>query len=140
MKPRYARALLEGRKTIEVRRRFPEVPAGTTVVLYASSPERAIVGTMTLANTARETPSRVWRLHRHAIDIDRDALAVYLDGAEASTLLYMSHPQPWEHPVPLSALREALGLEPPQSFRYLDEQQLSAMRHVAAMKATRASD
>ena len=46
VRPRFARALLAGTKTAEIRRRFPDVPVGTTVVLYSSSPERALLGTM----------------------------------------------------------------------------------------------
>lgn len=114
VKPRYARAILEGRKTVEVRRRFPEVPPGTTVVLYSSSPERAVLGTVRLKQTSTVPSDRVWEMHSDAIGIAEDALGEYLDGAEASTLLEVEDPKTWARPVSLASLRTLLGLEPPQ--------------------------
>lgn len=129
VKPRYARAILAGRKTIEVRRRFPEVPAGTVVVLYSSSPERAIIGTVRLKQTIRVDPGKVWELYANKIDIEKRALVAYLDGATVSTLLEIEDPETWIRPVTLSALRETLGVEPPQSFRYLAAEQVALIRH-----------
>ncbi len=111
VKPRYARAILEGRKTVEVRRRFPEVPPGTTVVLYSSSPERAVLGTVRLKQTITVPSDRVWEMHSSAIDIAEDALGEYLEGAEDSTLLEVEDPQTWARPVSLTSLRALLGLE-----------------------------
>lgn len=127
IKPHYARAILEGRKTVEVRRRFPTVPPGTTVVLYSSSPERAIVGTVRLKHTSRMVPERVWEFHADAIDIAEEALGQYLEGAEESTLLEVADPQTWQRPVTLKALRALLGVEPPQSFRYLNPEQVDVI-------------
>ncbi|APH45461.1 hypothetical protein BMW26_11240 [Microbacterium sp. 1.5R] len=132
IKPRYARAILEGRKTVEVRRRFPTVPPGTTVVLYSSSPERAIVGTVRLKHTSRMAPDRVWALHSEAIDIAEEALGQYLEGADASTLLEVEDPRPWVRPVPLEVLRALLGVEPPQSFRYLNPEQVDVITRSGA--------
>jgi predicted transcriptional regulator len=125
VKPRYARAILEGRKTVEVRRKFPHLPAGTIIVLYSSSPERAVLGTVRLKRTSRVAASAVWRLHSSAIAIGEDALDKYLEGAEESTLLEMENPTSWARPISLELLRKTLGVEPPQSFRYLDANQLA---------------
>lgn len=128
VRPRFARAILEGRKTVEVRRRFPEVPAGTTVVLYSSSPERAVLGTVRLTRTLRVDPKLVWATYSDDIDIEEDALEEYLLGADASTVLQVEDPETWAQPVTLGTLRELIGVEPPQSFRYLALEQLDAIR------------
>ncbi|MBH0117142.1 ASCH domain-containing protein [Salinibacterium sp. NG253] len=128
LKPRYARAILEGRKTIEVRRKFPVVPEGTMIVLYSSSPERAVLGTVSLKRTTRIDPSQVWNLHADAIEISKAELTRYLHGAPESTLLEVENPSTWNTPVPLSALRKAIGVEPPQSFRYLETAQVELMQ------------
>lgn len=128
VKPQFARAILEGRKTVEVRRRFPEVPSGTVVVLYSTSPERAIIGTVRLKQTIRIDPSQVWEMYADEIQIEEDALTDYLHGATESTLLEVEDPQTWTRPVALSALRETLGVEPPQSFRYLASEQVDLIR------------
>nr|WP_232528564.1 ASCH domain-containing protein [Microbacterium sp. MAH-37] len=128
VKPRYARSILEGRKTAEVRRRFPDVPVGTVVVLYSSSPERAILGTVRVKQAVRVDPSQVWERFSDVIDIDEEALTEYLAGAEASTVLEVEEPETWVRPVSLRSLRDLLGMEPPQSFRYLVPDQVALIR------------
>lgn len=128
MKPRFARAILEGRKSVEVRRKFPSIPAGTVVVIYASFPERAVVGTVRLRQTISVSPDRVWDLYSASIDIDQAELDAYLDGAGTSVLLEVDSPDEWSAPVALDKLRNILGIEPPQSFRYLRDEQVQLIR------------
>jgi predicted transcriptional regulator len=128
IKPRYARAILAGSKTVEVRRKFPVVPEGTVIVLYSSSPERAVLGTVRLKRVTRIDPTEVWNLHAKDIEISEADLTQYLHGAAESTLLEVDNPTTWNTPVPLSALRKAIGVEPPQSFRYLEIAQIDLMR------------
>jgi predicted transcriptional regulator len=45
IRPEHARNIMAGRKTVELRRRFPaSVLHGTTMLIYSSTPERALVG------------------------------------------------------------------------------------------------
>lgn len=135
IKPQYARAILEGRKTIEVRRKFPTIDPGTTVVLYSSSPEKAILGTVRLKRTMKVNPNSVWGQHRSDIGIDENDLTAYLAGADESTLLEVDCPDSWERPVSLDSLRAVLGIEPPQSFRYLATEQVEHAKQLSASNA-----
>lgn len=132
IKPQYARAILEGRKTIEVRRRFPNIPPDTTVLLYSSSPEKAVVGTVRLKRTIKVNPDCVWGLHGSDIGIEEGDLNAYLAGADESTLLEVDCPDSWEQPVPLESLRTVLGIEPSQSFRYLATEQVEQAKQLGA--------
>ena len=120
VRPVYARALLAGTKTAEVRRRFPQQPAGTTIYVYSSTPDRTVLGTLRLGTIDRPDADDVWRLYREEIEIDERSLNEYLAQVSSAAILQISDPQPWEKPVPLATLRSQLGVEPPQSFRYLD--------------------
>ncbi|MFD2759101.1 ASCH domain-containing protein [Gulosibacter faecalis] len=131
IKPQYARAILEGRKTIEVRRRFPNIDPGTTVVLYSSSPEKAVLGTVRLRRTIKISPGCVWALHGSDIGIDESDLNAYLAGADESTLLEVDCPESWEQPVSLNSLRAVLGIEPSQSFRYLATEQVEQAKQLS---------
>ena len=51
LRPRFAQAILSGAKTVEVRRRPVNAPPQTPIILYASSPTMAIVGTATPSTT-----------------------------------------------------------------------------------------
>lgn len=44
-KPRFAEAILDGAKTVEVRRLMPRITVPALALLYASGSERALVGT-----------------------------------------------------------------------------------------------
>lgn len=50
LRPRYATAILTGDKTTELRRRPVNALPGTPIILYASSPIMAVVGTARLAD------------------------------------------------------------------------------------------
>ena len=121
VKPVYADALLAGTKKAEIRRRFPSAAPGTTVFVYASSPVRALVGTLRLDQITRESPDIVWRDHHHQIEIAEDALTHYLAGRDEAAMLWVSRPNRWGTKIPLQEMREKLRLEPPQSFRYLTD-------------------
>lgn len=135
VKPRYAHEILSGRKTVEVRRRFPIIPSGTTVVIYSTSPERAIIGTVLVKRSTKVDPSDVWKLHSKDIRIERDDLIDYLDGASESTLLEVESPLRWDKSVPLDLFRSAIGVEPPQSFRYLQPAQVALVEDLGKLAA-----
>jgi predicted transcriptional regulator len=45
IRPEHAFDIMSGRKTVELRRRFPEhVPTGSLILIYASSPEQRLIG------------------------------------------------------------------------------------------------
>lgn len=127
VRPRFAQALLAGTKTVEIRRRFPDVPAGMMVVVYSSSPEKAVIGTMQAKALVRSTAIAIWRDYSEAIALEESELTDYLDGASECSVLELSHPQLWPSPVSLNELRRVLHLEPAQSFRYLNHRQLAKL-------------
>ncbi|CAN5337633.1 ASCH domain protein [soil metagenome] len=133
VKPKYARAILSGDKTVEVRRRFPELDQGTTIVIYASSPERQVLGSVTLSGIERPSSVDVWDGYADVIGIDRASLDEYLDDATFAALLKVTSPVRWMRPIPLHELRSATDVEPPQSFRYLSPEQLATLSTLGAM-------
>jgi len=133
VKPRYARAILSGDKTVEVRRRFPELDQGTMIVIYASSPQRQVVGSVILSGIERPSSGDVWDGYADVIGIDRESLDEYLDDATFAALLKVTLPIRWPRPIPLQELRSATNVEPPQSFRYLTPEQLATLSNLGAM-------
>ncbi|MFI9231690.1 ASCH domain-containing protein [Streptomyces rimosus] len=126
--PRFATAILAGSKTVEVRRQRVAAPPGTTVVLYATAPTMALVGLARIAAVSVGSPREVWRDHRSRTGISRREFDAYMSGATQASGLTLEAPQPFEEPVPLSALRAAGAFHPPQSYRYL---QGEALKQVA---------
>jgi predicted transcriptional regulator len=129
VKPVYAHALLDGRKTIEIRRKFPAQQPGTPVFIYASSPERQLLGTVQLDSIELLEPDLVWEKHRSVIEIGRSALSTYARGLDRVSMLRVRDPKLLSRPVSLSSMRSLARLEPPQSFRYLTEEQQRVLLH-----------
>lgn len=119
LRPRYATAILAGTKTIEIRRRPVIASAGTPIILYASSPQMAVVGTARLSGTTVCPPDEGWRHHHREFGLSRDEYEAYLDGAANAHLLHLTAVNRLNEPLPLRHLREQAPFQPPQSFRYI---------------------
>jgi predicted transcriptional regulator len=119
LRPRYADAILAGDKTVEIRRRPINAAIGTPIVLYASSPTRAVVGTARLAGVRICDPDTAWQQHYRDVGLSRAELDTYLDGATLAYLLLLRHVQSLNEPLPLRHLRQDAPFQPPQSFRYV---------------------
>jgi predicted transcriptional regulator len=118
VKPRFADAILARTKTVEVRRRAIRARAGTRVVLYASAPVKAVVGTAWLDRIAVRDAGGTWRQHAAALGLKRHELVAYLGGQQAH-LLFLRGASRLEKPLSLTRLRRRAKFRPPQSFRYV---------------------
>ena len=126
--PRFATAILAGSKTVEVRRQRVAAPPGTPVVLYATAPTMALVGTARIAAVQVGSPGEVWSAHHSRTGISRHEFDEYMSGATQASGLTLEEPVSFEEPVRLSTLRAAGTFYPPQSYRYLSGE---ALRHLA---------
>jgi len=124
--PRYATAILDGRKSVELRRQRVAVPPGTKVILYATSPVMALVGTATVTAVQVGTPSEIWKTHKEHGAISRRDYLAYMEGAEQASALLLDAARPFSDPVPLAHLRAGGSFHPPQSYRYVDPETLSS--------------
>ena len=110
-------AILAGTKTVELRTDPPNLPDGSLVILYSSTPTRAVVGWAHLMASAKEPPrdlGRVRRRRRHR----GTRLRRYFDGTDQAFALELDDVVAAAQPVPLSVIR-SIGIQPPQSWRYV---------------------
>ena len=62
VRPIYASKILHGQKTVELRRKFPEVGAtGALILIYSSSPVSAVVGCARIKHVLKLPVSRIWK-------------------------------------------------------------------------------
>ncbi|MFC9534346.1 ASCH domain-containing protein [Streptomyces sp. NPDC056975] len=128
--PRFATAILDGSKTVEVRRQRVAAPPGTPVLLYATAPTMALVGAARIASIRVASPREVWSAHRSQTGISRSEYDSYMSGATQASGLTLQDPVSFEIPVPLDALRTAGAFHPPQSYRYLKRDDLRLMTDI----------
>ncbi|MDZ5447389.1 hypothetical protein U2F26_32575 [Micromonospora sp. 4G57] len=119
LRPRFATAILASAKNIEIRRRPVNASPGTPIILYASSPQMAVVGTARLGSTTVCAPDDGWRRFSQQFGLSRDEYDAYLDGALNAHLLHLTTVNRLNEPLPLRHLREQAPFHPPQSFRYV---------------------
>jgi predicted transcriptional regulator len=128
LRPQFAELLLSGAKSIELRRVRPAVAEGTSVLLYASSPTMKLVGRAEVAEVQVAPVAQIWREHGPETGIRRSEYNDYFKGAKDAVAIKLVNIQRLDKPRPLRDLRDRLsGFQPPQSYRYLDKQQVAAL-------------
>lgn len=120
IKPRFADAILSGEKTVELRRVRPQVEPGAKVVLYASSPVKAVVGTFTVDRVVEASPRALWPQVRGLAAVTRREFYDYFDGASTAVAIFLKAPASAKRHLSLEQMRRASpAFSPPQGYQYL---------------------
>jgi predicted transcriptional regulator len=118
IQPRFAKAILEGTKTIELRRTMPTLPPQARALIYASSPTKAVVGWATIDGVLRATPQELWRTQKDSTGVTEAEFDEYFAGRDDAFGYQLANVERAASPISLAKLREH-ALEPPQSWRYV---------------------
>lgn len=120
IRPKFAEAILSGAKTVELRRRPPR-DQPTVVLIYGSGAIGAVLGVAQLKDIHTSTPNEIWRQFGGFAGVSRAEFNAYFAGSETASALELTDVRRSDADVPLTSLRE-FGLEPPQSWRYVERQ------------------
>jgi predicted transcriptional regulator len=118
IKPRYAHAIVDGRKTIEVRRGRINASI-TSMVIYASKPERVVLGAVDVIKM-EQLSVQDFRVFIHRDPIEADYLR-YVEGAgrrppaEQVSVLHLARPRRLPKPMPLEWFYP--GVKAPQMWQ-----------------------
>lgn len=130
IKPEYCDAIIEGRKTIELRRRFPATaPVGATAFIYATSPTRALLGLAEIGEVHCRTPRDIWDSFSDRACIAREDFDRYFEGVDSGVAIELKHARRLRRPLDLSELRERFSFEPPQSYLYATPKMREALHY-----------
>lgn len=128
LRPRFAEAILDGAKRVELRRIRPRAAPGTPVLIYASTPRKALLGGCWVSGVVVAEPDEVWELHGHLTAVDRAEFDDYFTGAENAVAIQLTNPWTLDEPVELGELRAKWpGFHPPQSYRYINRVDVRAV-------------
>lgn len=121
VRPNFAELILAGTKTVEVRRVVPRAAKpGSLVLIYASSPEKALWGICFIENVSIGRPETIWRKLGKSTGLKKRDFLAYLLGADKAVALHVSKPIEFARPIPLSEIRSVWNqFQPPQSFSYV---------------------
>lgn len=125
--PTWAALVLNGQKTIEVRRRFlPAHALRTLAVVYETSPRQAVVGVVTLTHQSTLSRAELYA-QAAATHIPNALLDAYLRDQPYGVAITLAHPTGLTHPITRAQLH-ALGHHPPQHYAYASPALMEAVR------------
>lgn len=119
IKPQYSTPILEGSKTVELRRRFPvKVPRGTLAYIYSTSPTRALTGTARILGVEKISLSEMWDKYSPVACIERNDFDAYFSGLDEGVVIQLGNVRQLPRAIGLEELRDRFEFAPPQSFVY----------------------
>lgn len=128
VRPEFASLILDGSKTVELRRQLPRVNPGDLIALYVSSPVKQLVATLEVVSVETGAPGKLWSVVSAHAGLSRREYDDYFEGAKRAVGIFLRNVRRRRSPVSLNRLRSLIdGFTPPQSFRYLRDQERLAL-------------
>ena len=119
IRPNHASKILDGTKTVELRRRFTVgVKPGTLALIYTTSPTSALTGFARIQDVQCLALNDLWKKHRSAACLDKGDFETYFSGLKRGYAIVLNSAKALPRPVALPELRKRFGFEPPQSYQY----------------------
>lgn len=130
--PRHANAILDGAKTVELRRRIPTLSVGTRLWIYATLPVGAVIGLATVDRIVRGEPKEIWLEFGDQTGIDQMDFDAYFSGAEEAIGLLLVDVQRSLEQVEIAQLRGLRdGFHPPQVMMALSSHEAQQLHRMA---------
>jgi predicted transcriptional regulator len=128
VRPRFADALVDGTKTVEIRRRRALITDGAICLLYASSPVCAVIGAVRVDQTDVDTIERLWNRWGDKSALLRSEYDSYITGSAKPCAIVIGAAVRLDEPIPLPVLRQRQqNFVTPQSYRFLTPGELESI-------------
>jgi len=126
IRPQYAEKIFAGTKTVELRRTRPRLLRGDLVLIYVTSPVKALAGACEVVEVIEGTPEALWRIVQDRAGVSAQEFCDYYAGAAIAFGIHLKNAQRLPEPLHLEELRtEWPSFHPPQAYRYLSPAQVS---------------
>lgn len=127
VKPNYAFKIINGQKTIELRKNRPNVINGDYVIIYATVPIKTVVGFGKIKKIIETTPSKMWEQNSAKLGIDKVTFDKYYEGFGKSIGIEIYSICKFSIGVSLENIKKINpSFSPPQTYRYIPN--LQALR------------
>lgn len=124
--PKYAAKIFEGTKTVELRRVFPSARPINMIVVYVTTPVKAVAGVIHVERVVAHSPRGLWTIVKDKAGVTHQEFSEYYSGSEIGYGIFIKDVIELTRPIPLSTLRDCWeDFQPPQSYRYLSQAQLT---------------
>lgn len=130
IRPEYANKIFDSNKTVELRRVRPRLlNEGDLVLIYVSSPIKAVFGSFKVDYIIEKPPRELWEEVKDKAGISKVNFYDYYQGTSKGIGIFFKDIHRFREPVKLQSLRKKLPeLKPPQSYRYMTDKQLKIVK------------
>lgn len=129
IRPEYVNKIFhEKTKKVELRRVRPRLDKDDLVLVYASSPIKAVVGSFQVKKIIEEPLHKLWEKVSKQAGITPEVFDAYYQGIDRGVAIFLKETKLFPDPVELERLREEWdNFTPPQSYRYLNTSQFESI-------------
>ena len=121
LRPEFAELMLQGRKTIEFRRRFSKKYEGATIVFYITRPVKQFMFSAIITKVDHRQKEHLWYIHQEQGGISRSVFDHYFSGTSYGYAIHLSNVTKIPNQLRLEHAQEIHPeLRPPQSFQRLE--------------------
>lgn len=116
IKPEFASKIFNGSKKFEFRRKLYKNKEVSTVIVYASAPISKIIGEFEIDNIIHDELDSLWKTTNKHSGISQEYYFDYFKGAEKGYAIAVKKAELYDEPI---CIKETYGMNPPQSFAYV---------------------
>jgi len=126
IKPIYAKKIINGQKTVELRKRIPKsLNKGDRIVLYVSSPYKEICGSFTVGGIIRDEIKKLWVKIKENACISKQEFENYFSTNDYGYGILIDRYQNFSKPISLAEIKNNNDtFIVPQSYRYIKTTEL----------------
>ena len=130
IKPKYVSLIFSGVKKVELRKKIPRrVQEGSQILIWETSPSKQLSGSARIKKLIEVQVDQLWDIISGSAAISREEFYEYYDGVESGVALFLEDTEEFAIKPKLQSLRELLGFNPPQSFRYVSSSELEYLEN-----------
>jgi predicted transcriptional regulator len=117
LKPKHALQIFGGGKTVELRKRKPNLAPGTRVWIYATAPSAELKGYARLVRIETGSPEFIWNTLGSWTGISKSEFDSYFHSRKIAHALILTDVMEMKRALPLEDIRKKISeFQPPQFF------------------------
>lgn len=116
IKPQFANKIFDGSKKYEFRKSIFKNPDIKTIVVYASSPVKQVIGEFEIERVLIEEPLVLWQKTKKHSGISEDFFFEYFFNREIAYAIKIKKTRKYRTPF---CIKERYKITPPQSYMYI---------------------
>lgn len=126
IKPKYMQQILEGNKLIELRKCKPSLETkNLIVVLYCTTPVKAVVGFCSIEELIEESPNSMWKNFSEIVGISKEDFFSYYENSNKAFGIRLSNLIKLKQNISLENIRTKIpNFSPPQTYKYFNSKDL----------------